>query len=90
MANNHFHIRVLAIMAVWATMSEIDDEFVASGTIKTSENIMKSAPTSGLISELFFQNGSLVEQNQILLKYDLSEQLDQISVLKASISSLKL
>ena len=79
------------IMAVWATMSEIDDEFVASGTIKTSENIIEiRANRSGLISELFFQNGSLVEQNQILLKYDLSEQLDQISVLKASISSLKI
>ena len=78
-------------ITVWATTSEIDDEFIASGTIKTSEDIIEiRANRSGLISEIFFQNGSLVEQNQILLKYDLSEQLDQISVLKASISSLKI
>lgn len=78
-------------ITVWATTSEIDDEFIASGTIKTSEDIIEiRANRSGLISEIFFQNDSLVEQNQILLKYDLSEQLDQISVLKASISSLKI
>ena len=78
-------------MAVWATMSEIDDEFIASGTIKTSEEIIEiRANRSGLISVILFRDGSIVEQNQILLKYDLSEQLDQISVLKASISSLKI
>ena len=42
-------------MAVWATMSEIDDEFIASGTIKTSEEIIEiRANRSGLISEILF------------------------------------
>lgn len=77
-------------LTIWAVVSEIDDEFVASGTIKTAEDIIEiRAKKSGLVADVFFQQGSPVEKNQILLSYDLSQKLDEIGALQASVSFLR-
>lgn len=59
------------------------------GTAKANEAVSITARQSELVTEVFFDDGDLVEKNQLLLRLDQTEELARQKELQASIDEAK-
>ncbi len=63
----------LKVEAVTLDFETIEDRIFSSGTIQANEVVELSTESSGLITEIFFEEGRTVERGQLLVKINDSE-----------------
>lgn len=64
---------LLEVEAVEVDYETIDDEIFSSGTIQANEVVELSAEASGIITDIYFEEGREVEEGELLLKINDSE-----------------
>lgn len=73
MAANSGASNLLEVEAVEMDYETIDDEIFSSGTIQANEVVELSAEASGIITDIYFEEGREVEEGDLLLKINDSE-----------------
>lgn len=69
---------LLQVEAVEMGSESIDDQIYSSGSILADESVQLSAETSGIVTQIHFREGSLVERGDLLLKINDSELQAQL------------
>lgn len=64
---------ILEVEAVEVGYETIDDEIFSSGTIQANEVVELSAEASGIITDIYFEEGREVQEGDLLLKINDSE-----------------
>jgi len=64
---------VLQVEAVEVGYETIEDEIFSSGTVQANEVVELSAESSGIITEIYFEEGREVQEGELLLKINDSE-----------------
>lgn len=72
-AGNSRSVNLLEVEAVEVDYETIEDQIYSSGTIQANEVVELSAEASGIITEIYFEEGREVEQGELLLKINDSE-----------------
>jgi membrane fusion protein, multidrug efflux system len=63
----------LQVEAVQADYETVDDRIFSSGTVQANEVVELSSESSGLITDIFFEEGREVERGELLVKINDSE-----------------
>ncbi|MEX0647773.1 MAG: efflux RND transporter periplasmic adaptor subunit [Balneolaceae bacterium] len=63
----------LQVEAIEVTYESIEDRIFTSGTIRANEVVQLSMETSGIVTDISFEEGRLVEKGNLLLKINDSE-----------------
>ena len=70
---NNRSSNILQVEAVELAYESIQDRIFSSGTVQADEVVELSAESDGIITEIYFREGSEVEQGDLLLKINDSE-----------------
>jgi membrane fusion protein (multidrug efflux system) len=65
--------QVIEVDAVEVAPEQIDDQIYSSGTVQANEVVELSAETSGIVTDVYIEEGSEVEEGDLLLKINDSE-----------------
>ena len=65
--------QAIEVEAVEVAPEQIDDQIYSSGTIQANEVVELSAETSGIVTDIYIEEGSEVEEGDLLLKINDSE-----------------
>jgi HlyD family secretion protein len=73
----------------WATTSQLAGAVIAPGTIVVESSIKKvQHPTGGVVSDIFVNEGSMVEEGQIVLRLDDTVTRATLGVLRSQLDEL--
>ena len=73
----------------WASIAEIEKVIPAQGILEPQESVKEiQAPMSGIVEEVFVEEGDIVESNQPLLKFDLTATKAELASLEKIQKSL--
>ncbi len=73
----------------WASIAEIEKVIPAQGILEPQESVKEiQAPMSGVVEEVFVEEGDIVEVNQPLLKFDLTATKAELASLEKIKKSL--
>jgi len=71
--NNNQTQQLLRVEAVVPGYSEVEDKIFATGSVLANEDVELSAEASGIITNIYFEEGRPVQKNDLLVKINDSE-----------------
>jgi membrane fusion protein (multidrug efflux system) len=81
--------REVAVKMTEVVLTEFVDSIEAVGTGRANEQVLLTSKYSNLISDVYFDDGQLVNRGDILVKFNNKEELAKVSELEANLSESK-
>lgn len=81
--------RIVRVEAVYAREGSLKEKIKSAGTLKANESITIRSLTEGVVKEIFYEGGSFVEADTIIMTLDDVRQKAQILEAKASFEAAK-
>jgi len=78
--------RIVSVKVTMAKMAEFKDSIEAIGTARANEQVFISSKYSDLVDQLFFNDGQLVKQGDVLVRLNSQEELAKVRELEANLS----
>lgn len=78
--------RVVAVKVTTAKLADFKDSIEAIGTARANEQVFITSKYSDLIEQIFFNDGQLVKQGDVLVRLNNQEELAKVSELEANLS----
>ncbi|MEL4897616.1 HlyD family efflux transporter periplasmic adaptor subunit [Crocosphaera sp. Alani8] len=75
---------------IWANVAKIEQSIPAKGQLKPQGSVKEvQAPVSGVVEEVYVEEGDQVEQDQVLLKLDSTASFAELASLKKILQNLQ-
>lgn len=81
--------REVAVKMTEVVLTEFVDSIETVGTGRANEQVLLTSKYSNLISDVYFDDGQLVNRGDILVKFNNKEELAKVSELEANLSESK-
>lgn len=78
--------RVVSVKVTTAKLAEFKNSIEAIGTARANEQVFITSKYSDLVEQLFFNDGQLVKQGDVLVRLNNQEELAKVSELEANLS----
>jgi membrane fusion protein (multidrug efflux system) len=78
--------RVVSVKVTTAKLAEFKDSIEAIGTARANEQVYITSKYSDLVEKIFFNDGQLVKQGDVLVRLNNQEELAKVSELEANLS----
>ncbi len=78
--------RIVSVKVTTVKLSDFKDSIEAIGTARANEQVFITSKYSDLIEQVFFNDGQLVKQGDVLVRLNNQEELAKVSELEANLS----
>lgn len=78
--------RIVSVKVTTAKLAEFKDSIEAIGTARANEQVLITSKYSDLVEQIFFNDGQLVKQGDVLVRLNNQEELAKVSELEANLS----
>jgi len=78
--------RIVSVKITKAKLAEFKDSIEAIGTARANEQVFITSKYSDLVDQIFFTDGQLVKQGDVLVRLNNQEELAKVSELEANLS----
>ncbi len=78
--------RIVSVKVTTAKLAEFKDSIEAIGTARANEQVFITSKYSDLVDQVFFNDGQLVKQGDVLVRLNNQEELAKVSELEANLS----
>jgi len=78
--------RVVSVKVTTAKLAEFKDSIEAIGTARANEKVFITSKHSDLVDQVFFNDGQLVKQGDVLVRLNNQEEMAKVSELEANLS----
>jgi len=78
--------RIVSVKVTTAKLADFKDSIEAIGTARANEQVFITSKYSDLIEQIFFNDGQLVKQGDVLVRLNNQEELAKVSELAANLS----
>jgi membrane fusion protein (multidrug efflux system) len=78
--------RIVSVKVTKATLADFKDSIEAIGTTRANEQVFITSKYSDLVEKIFFNDGQLVKQGDVLVRLNNQEELAKVSELDANLS----
>lgn len=78
--------RIVSVKVTTAKLADFKDSIEAIGTARANEQVFITSKYSDLIEQVFFNDGQLVKQGDVLVRLNNQEELAKVNELEANLS----
>lgn len=78
--------RIISVKTTQVKLAEFKDSIEAIGTARANEQVLVTSKYSDLVEQIFFNDGQLVKQGDVLIRLNNQEELAKVSELEANLS----
>lgn len=78
--------RIVSVKTVLVKKAEFKDSIEAVGTARANEQVLITSKYADLVDEIFFNDGQIVKQGDVLIRLNNQEELAKVNELEANLS----